>query len=151
MRRKLKLSNIDATVLKTKIAQYHKNKIKKLLLVDTNMSELGDLYKEFMEKRSEIFSRLKKLEAEISFMNEEEMLFQKELEKEFRYEYLPKTWLTLYPITLKKFLAIGDGTLTEQQFYNSISEMEKYLDLQIKKNQEKLISPQPQLIKKVEI
>jgi ribosome-associated translation inhibitor RaiA len=102
-------------------------------------------------KRNEILSRLKKVENEVSTLNEEEVLFQKEIKREFGYDYSPKTWLVLYPSLLKPYLMFGDGTLPENRFYADISKIEMYLDLQIKKNQEKLSPSQPQLVKKVEI
>lgn len=150
MIKRIKLSNTDVAQLKNKIALHHKSKIQKLLLVDQDMKEIEDLYKDFLIKKNELIAKLKKTEGFVNEMNAQDYILQKELKEEFGFEYSPKSWANITPYSsLRNLLEFSFHA--ESKFYNFMDKIDVYIDFQIKKNQEKLTSSQPQLIKKVEI
>ncbi len=150
MRKRIKLSNIDVAQLKNKIALHHKSKIQNLLLVDEDMSEIEDLYKDFLIKKNELIAKLKKTEEFVKGMNDQDYILQKELKEEFGFEYSPKSWANITPYSsLRDLLEFSFGA--ESKFYNFMDKIDTYIEFQIKKNHEKLNPPTSQLVTKVDI
>jgi hypothetical protein len=150
MKRKIQSSE-NAMVLKSKTTKYFENKIDDLLYVESQISEIRDMYLKLDSFKHQIFNEIENLLSYIDNMNKDLAPFKNEILNEFHFElrnFHPVQLISLE--ILKDAFSARSLEMDLRKTFERINNAKIIVNREIKKNQENIL-PTPQMVSRRDV